>query len=767
MEVRDVPIEENILPTSRPFNSVFGSELSILETPRNVTVISRAQLDAISIQDVRDFSKLTSSSYTRSNFGAPSNPDIRTQIADVFVNGMRKGLTSNGNGLPINFNAVESVNIVKGPASVAYGPSMYVGGYADLITKRPYFDAARGSASLTVGMYDVYRWTVDTGAPISDDLAYRLSYTGEHSKGYYYDGKKEVQALYGAITWRPTDKYSLFLNGEIFLADYTENFGINRPTPNLINNGLYTTGVNNNPAPDGNGNYIDSNGNVIDFGNLGLPAGPAAPTSDPQNSAWVVSGFPVTNRMVWGAEVPVDRRARLLRPGDDSEGYNISLQAVQTYRASDTLTIENNTLYNFIERNTFSSYGYSEIIDPSIGIENRTEFRIDADQHQLNTGVSLRWQRVKAYNDFFFEPANVWDLTRDRTFINVANSASFPGGASPVPGWPGRFATPGVFNGDTNDSTAYAIAPFIQDQWKINDQFSLLGGVRVDFLRVHSTDPLKPVFIASADDKASVSLLNYNLSALYSPTKTASFYITYNYSENPGGAVGNGGGFGQLEDGDGDGVYTITKSRLEQESELLEAGAKFSFLENTLFVGAAIFHQERTNLQLNGAIEKFTSEGFEIEANYQPSRQLFLTLAYSYTDSIVNGPSFDVNNTSPWLPGQTPFFILPPGDYARQGVPDHLVNGLATVRFTDEFGVSVGFVFTSEINNNVAGTLVIPSQYSIDTTLFYEAKTWDVRLALLNTTDEKNWSAPNAVYGGESIVAELPFRAELTLRYKW
>ena len=57
-----VPIEESILATTRPITSVYGTDRSILDTPRNVNIISREQLDAISIKDVRDFSKLTSSS---------------------------------------------------------------------------------------------------------------------------------------------------------------------------------------------------------------------------------------------------------------------------------------------------------------------------------------------------------------------------------------------------------------------------------------------------------------------------------------------------------------------------------------------------------------------------------------------------------------------------------------------------------------------------------------------------------------------------------
>ena len=53
--VNGVPLEQVVLPTARPFNSVFGFDRSILDTPRNVTIISREQLTSISIQDVRDF----------------------------------------------------------------------------------------------------------------------------------------------------------------------------------------------------------------------------------------------------------------------------------------------------------------------------------------------------------------------------------------------------------------------------------------------------------------------------------------------------------------------------------------------------------------------------------------------------------------------------------------------------------------------------------------------------------------------------------------
>ncbi len=765
--VEGVPLEEQVVPTARPFNSVYGTDRSILETPRNVTIISREQLDAISIQDVRDFSKLTSSSYTRSNFGAPTTPDIRTQIGDTFINGMRLGLTSNGNGLPVNFNSVESVNIVKGPATAVFGPSQYVGGYVDLITKRPFFDEFHGDVSGTVGMYDTYRWTADFGGPLpGKKAAYRVSYSGEDSGSYYSDGFKKTEAVYGALLWNPSERYEVFFNTEWFWANYTENFGINRVTQELIDNGTYQTGVNNNPAPDFSGGaflgYRDGAGNPITFGNINVVGGAPAPASDPQNSRWVVSGFPAVNRIALGPKVQIDRSQRLLRPGDNSEGFSYNAQLVQTFHATPKLDIGNNTLFRFVDRETFSSYYYSEIINPSWSIENRTEFRFNLDSHQINTGLDVRYQQVKAYNDFFSEPANVWDLTKDHGFINYYNSVNFPNPFTsvPVPGWPGRFYTPD--NGDSGHSKSLFVGPFYQHDWRITDRFSILAGGRVDYVDLDYVDPAG--FLRG--DSVTFGLPSANASAIYKITPTVATYFSYNWSQNGAGAVGNGGGYTT------GGANDFSMGSLRTEAELFELGAKSSLMDGKLFLNLAVYQQTRGNVNSQTrAISEFETRGVEFEANFQPSRNFYLTFGYSYTDSKVHaqtsGDLFDVGNTS-LTPFQDRFFSLAyPGSYQRQGVPEHLMNVLASYKIYKGFGASANVVLTSEINNNNTGTLVIPMQYTLDLTLFYKSKKFDAKIALLNVTDEKNWSAPNNVYGNESIVADLPFRAEGTVTFKF
>jgi outer membrane receptor protein involved in Fe transport len=663
--------------------------------------------------------------------------------------------------MPVNFNAVESVNIVKGPATAVYGASQYVGGYADYVTKRPSFDSRKGSVSATVGSFDQYRWTADYNVPVDAKTAYRISYSGEMSGSYYVDGHKDTQALYAALTHRASDKYEIFVNSEAFYGDYVENFGINRVTQDLIDNGNYITGVNNNPAPNFSGGaflgYRDSTGAPITFSNINVVAGTPAPISDPQNSRWVTSGFPAVNRIAVGPTVKIDRRNRSLKPGDHSFGFSYNGQAIQTFTPSPDFSIGNNSFLRYVRRSTLSSYSYSEIIDPSWSFENRTEFRVTKGAFSSNSGIGLRYQYVAAFNDFFNEPANVWDLTKDHAFINYFNSVNSPNPFTqvPVPGWPGRYYTPD--NGDSGESKVFTTSAFSQNSYKVNDQLTLDAGARVDLLSIKYRDFAG--FLPG--DSVIVGLPNYNVSASYKVSKDLGTYVTYNYSQNPVGAVGNGGGFTT------GGNRNFSNAALRGEAILTEAGAKYSFGGGKGFIGGAIFQQNREQLQQDRSTRKFVTKGFEVELNYQPTKNLYATVGYSYLDSIVNGAEFDVGNTSLTSPLDR-YFILPAGkDYRRQGVPRNLFNANTTYKFANGFGLTGGIVATSDILNNVVGTLVIPPQYTLDVTGFYSTKEYEVRLAILNATDQKNWSAPNAVYGNESIVADLPIRAELTLKYKF
>jgi outer membrane receptor for monomeric catechols len=329
-----------------------------------------------------------------------------------------------------------------------------------------------------------------------------------------------------------------------------------------------------------------------------------------------------------------------------------------------------------------------------------------------------------------------------------------------VPGWPGRVYTPD--NGDSGISKVWTIGPFYQHDWKINDQWSLLAGGRVDVMKADYHIDWENIFLGTLGiaDETTIGLPSGNVSALDKPDSESAYYLTYNYSQNPVGATGNGGG---VTTG---GAASFDGGSLRNEAVLWELGYKRTFAGGKGFYSIAFFDQVRDAKQLDGSLRTYKTRGGEFELNYQPNKNLYVTAGYSFMDATVNQAEFDVGNTS-LTPPTSRFFILPPGEVRRQGVPDHSINALATYKWDNGFGITAGLVWTSEIPNNVVGNLIIPDQYTLDFTLFYATGNYEVRVAVLNATDEENFGAPNAVYGNESIVAELPARVEATLRYKF
>jgi catecholate siderophore receptor len=747
-EVSDVPIDQQILPTARPFNSVFGFDDNILDVPRNVTIVSRQQMDDINITDVTQFSKLTSSSFTDSDFGSPANPTIRGQQADYMANGMRQHIGDNGDGMPVDFNSLESVNIVPGPATVVQGASPYVGGYVDVITKRPFFDGTHGFISGTTGSYGTDRWTVDVGGPISPKLAYRFSYSGEDdTDSFWYDRIFETTALYGALDFRPSENYDILMTGNVFVADYRENFGINRPTQALISKGLYQTGTNINN-------------------------GTAATASDPENTANVTG----SDTIAFGSVIPIDYRVSANGPLSHAHGQEYNAQAIQTLTISPALRIVNNTVFAYTKRDTFNGDGYSEIDDPTVFADNRTEFIYTGGANELNAGLEEHWQHVIDYTNFYFEYVNVWDLSTatKRNDINFQAAKAFIssiGFFQPVPGWPGRYANAAIVNNDTNNSELENVSPYIEDEWKMNDQWRLVVGARMDFFHAEVKDPLTP----NTEASLGFGEPNANISLVYKLTPTVSTYGTFNFSENYTGDLVDGGGLAIGTDPN-TGKPTLPRSLFSEQSRLWEYGVKASIANGKLFITTDVFDQTRQNKPQGGSVIQYQYYGFEFSANYQPNKNFYATVGYSWINgSLTTSPSnyiFQAYDTNQ-IPGGPPNPFANPQDYPythnlrAPGQPLDLINALGQYTFNNGFGFEVNALVTSPMNNDYWGYLVIPWQYEIDAGVFYKLdKHWELRASGSNLTNQHNWQPNAGVYGLEGIMSQPTAQASFTVKYK-
>ncbi|MEO0509817.1 MAG: TonB-dependent receptor plug domain-containing protein [Verrucomicrobiota bacterium] len=776
-QAEDIPIEESILATTRPISSVYGTDRSILDTPRNVNIVSREQLDAISIKDVRDFSKLTSSSYTKTNFGAPTTPNLRGQEADLLINGVRRGHSINGNGVPINFNSVESVNIVKGPAGAVFGTSNYVGGYADLITKRAYFDNG-GSVEYTYGTFDQHTLDFDANIALSDTMAFRTSVQLKEWDGFWDRWYDKSQSVYATFVYRPNEKYRFDIMGEYYKGNYTENWGINRPTQDLIDDGLYIPNVGSDA--DYNANYTANP--PVGFGNFG------------------------SIELDLNNPVSVRREGKLSAPGDDSNAEVFWLQGIHEYVVSDTLKFTNNTYFHYKDRETFSSYHYSEYMPDNWSAENRFQVIQDFDDKiELTYGFRLKYQEIESVNHFFNEPVNYYDMTRDPNLFRVPDS-SFEGfiydrdPRGVLDYWyVGGFSADGL---EAFDTESFIYSPFFQADIEVNDKFSILLGATIDYLEHKEGIPsaVKALdkngtsgiydgtnFIPGnkdddtitdldySKDDSSANFYNYNISFVYKPTEDSSVYFTYNegehYDNNTGGA--------------------INQDALEGlETELIELGSNISLFDGKAYIGAALFHQEYTTRNQDGTIDTVETDGFEIEFNYQPNRNFFATIGYSFLDSERTAGFFATSYTAADAGDTGGFFITPtfpaiaPGQtFENPGVPPHLLNALVQYQFDNGIGLQANLVYTSSMEvgydgaiidggGDAAGNTVVRSpkldaQFEIDAKIFYEWENWRFEASVFNLTDEENWDLPNTGYANGSIVARPERSYEFSVRYSW
>jgi outer membrane receptor protein involved in Fe transport len=768
---------ELILPTEVSSSSAYGLDLSVMDTPRNNTLISKAQLDALNIQNPGGFSYLTSSSYADAAFGQPNVPRIRGQYGDIYYNGMRDPFTLNGYGAPISFNDVDSIDIVKGTASVQQGPGAGVGGSIGITTKMPSFSSFQTFAQLEFDSQQKRRASLDVGGPITADTAARVSFQSDDSGSYYYDMYFHQQSLYAAVQTNFTDKYSVLFTGEAVDTRYRENDGVNRVNQALIDNGTYLTG-----AP------------------------PAA----------TIAGF--GTEVTLGPAVQLNDRILIDEPpGTGAHALHAKSQIIQTYKASDNFSIVNNTFYDYLNRYNQTEDYYADTAMGSYALENKTDFKIKfalgSISNQIDAGFTFRFEHIKDIQNYSNEPVSVFDLSASPdTWIFPASaqagsdaflySAAF---GHPQYGVPGRDS---VLNFDQSviDNLKDG-AVFIEHRFQFSPEWSLLYGLREDIVQLNEADPLEPLPGDSdgLPDKISTSwygLHNGNISVVYSPTSHVSAYLTYDNAQ-------------YIDPNDNDGSINTfgvdPKTQLRQNSDLEEAGLKFDLLEKSLFISTAVFKQTRAVPSGIGGSVPDTAhiKGAEIELNYQPDPHFFATASYSYLHTLLDSPETFYNLPAQpginydgagslinWNPNQR--FIDP-------GIPQHLFNVLANYKHESGFGAQANIQVTGPIQTtqagyiNIAGTnnnasfltptLVgpgglisssvvsatgrytpptIPWQYTLNAGVFYTyAERYKIKFMVYNLTNQHNLINDYPFYGNDFLTRVPPRSYDLTLSGKF
>jgi outer membrane receptor protein involved in Fe transport len=195
----------SLMQNSRPVDSVFFSDMSVMDIPRSVTVIDPEALKQYGIESFADLDVAGANLTKPYTFGISGAPFIRGEFAGVYIDGMRR--LYNADDTPISFGSMESMDIVKGPSPAQYGPTN-AGGYVNLIPKSPYFDEFRGSVDFNYSSYNSFRTQADVGGPQLLDgypMAYRISITDQQADSYYNAVKDNYVSIYASMKIKLND----------------------------------------------------------------------------------------------------------------------------------------------------------------------------------------------------------------------------------------------------------------------------------------------------------------------------------------------------------------------------------------------------------------------------------------------------------------------------------------------------------------------------------------------------------------------------------
>ncbi|NYS61179.1 TonB-dependent siderophore receptor [Vreelandella salicampi] len=195
------------------------TETPFVETPQTVSVIERETWETRGAETVQRAASYTPGVYTN-QIGASNRYDYLVlrgftdgSVSNTYLDGL-KVMSDGGsfNSLVIDPHFLESIEVVKGPASVLYGRAS-PGGLVAQTRKRPEFEHS-GELRLGVGNNDHRSVAFDLTGPLDAErrVAFRLTGLGRAADTQFGPAEEQRYALAPQLTWDITDATSLTLH---------------------------------------------------------------------------------------------------------------------------------------------------------------------------------------------------------------------------------------------------------------------------------------------------------------------------------------------------------------------------------------------------------------------------------------------------------------------------------------------------------------------------------------------------------------------------
>jgi len=813
-----------ILP-KRKVTSIYGTDSSVLDTPRVVSQVSEQQFREDVIRSADDLVKYAPSITRGGGQNANFAPQIRGQNSEVFQDSQRIYSTRH----PTNLNAYEAADIVAGPTGVIFAPTSGSGGYINYLTKKPNFNKAETTISGSVGSIYAgqgaepnFSVSIDHTAPISKELAFRVSATAQRTDDYYDNVKNNFNAFYGALAWRPDD--SLRVDWNISYDNYSDfnvTHGWNRATQQSVDQGLYYKG-RATPIIQNGSNFWSpvfesgaAHSKVIGWQtrqkndkNQYIAVGPVQTSPLPSSTAdqaGTIRGWVYDPSIAGNGLVKLDDDVSG-RSEDKNSAKRFSTQFKLVKDINENWSVANSTLYQK-SRDLGDSVGsFFTDLDHEL-LDNRLEFLGDHDVELLgvkinnksSTGGAYRHEKftsLAANNSFNINP---YDLTNDPSqknpgdLLGLVNHGGSTGswiGQAGVPQYSqyfgylnlprmypvghGLYAEKGGFppngGGAVYTGTGFwdTYSVFTQQNFTFNDVFGINLGINHSSIKAKLENPLVLVPTDVRSDSNKYSLLSYQASTFIKPTEKSTLYFTYDKS-----TALNTGVFGPfLIWGAGNQLNPLA---FDSKSELKEVGVKYEPITDQLLLTLSGFEQKRDlSPDTNGNMARFEIKGLESSLRWQLQKNIAIgaNLTYlnaEYSSIIPAGFSpfgFHADNATVWGDSNA-LNQRKAGRYDAAGIPKYSASAYVDYQHQSGFGLNLSGWWTSNWYTNLSQTVKVPNNYNLDLGLYYRQPQWTVGLNILNLTNERNFVNGLAGANSEFLQPMRPLTVQGQFSYKF
>lgn len=621
-------LQEVVIQTARKARpQITKLDVPMKYLPLSVNGIESKSLEIRGIRNIQDAVRFMPGIRIQTSYGAFQQISVRGfDHAVLMIDGVRDERSAINNSYPVpDLSAVESIELLKGPASVLYGHSA-VGGILNIVRKAP-TERQTLNARVAYGSFENKEATLGVGGKLLGPVNYYANVNYADQTGWRDNGNRRFSGYLALNAQLTSNDFIDIRTG--FNRDY---YGTEIGLPDIMTQDIYNTSDNQL--------YLHK------------------------------------NDMLPG----LDKTARYNNESDFMRNYSWNISGQYTHQFSESMKLVDRLSFTSDDINYFGTeeLDYLESDEP---IYNHYYWKSPTEKKYicLDTvylSFPLRFSHIAKtvsnsleLNGHFYTGEVKHNYMGGYSFVAL-NRTSYSGYnlGEDVQG-PGLYSHVSVYDPHSmgymvsrfSEATVthhYANSIYLQDMIELNDQWKILAALRGDFYRYLSAEATTPTGKREYENHGSFNrvrnkALTYRFGAVYLPHPNTSLYASFAsffkpirtfYRDNVIYVDANGERFNPTRNEE------VFKPENGYQAEV---GVKYD-LSRFLQANASLFYIRKMNstatltnsyqTEVDGQTKKLTvigqvgvqdSKGFDFDVTVTPLPTLVFTLGYGFNDSKI------------------------------------------------------------------------------------------------------------------------------------